>query len=295
MRWRGGALQVVVAGCVGLAVLWSAPPAFAAPPIWTVRTAKATLVLFGSVHLLPPGLDWRPPALDQALGEATELWFELPINAESDELAAATAMRRGALPAGGRLATLLTPDADDKLRAAAAALNLSPEAVERMRPWLADLTLSVADDALSGANASDGVEEQVERAAPATAARRAFETAPQQIEFLAGAPLADQIASLNWTLSEITDDPQSYRRIVGEWLAGDVAGLERDADAPLADVSPRLYRRLIIERNRRWAKVIEARLAAGGVIVVIVGVGHLIGPDSLPAMLRAKGLEVDGP
>ena len=42
-------------------------PARAQPPMWIVRSPQATLVLFGSVHLLPAGLDWRPPASDYPL------------------------------------------------------------------------------------------------------------------------------------------------------------------------------------------------------------------------------------
>ena len=31
------------------------------------------------------------------------------------------------------------------------------------------------------------------------------------------------------------------------------------------------------------------------VIIMVVGVGHLVGPDSVPNMLRARGIKVDGP
>ncbi len=273
----------------------TATVAVARPPVWTVRSKTATVVLFGSVHLLPPGLDWRPPALDEALGRANELWFELPINPATDNQVAQIAEQRGALARDRRLSGLMSASRAARLRAAAVALNCSPAALDRMQPWMAELTLSVAEDVRGGANASDGVEDQLQHLAPAALPRRAFETAAEQIEFLAGAPVADQIASLNATVDEIIDDPSSYRRIVGEWMAGDIRGLERDALDPVAKVSPALYARLVGERNQRWARRLAARLRQRGLVVVVVGVGHMLGPGGLPVLLRAQGFQVDGP
>jgi len=82
---------------------------------------------------------------------------------------------------------------------------------------------------------------------------------------------------------------------VDEWMTGDLAGLEHDALDPLRELSPKLFTRLIDARNRHWADVLGARLRTPGSAVVVVGVGHLIGPGGVPALLRAKGYQVDGP
>jgi uncharacterized protein YbaP (TraB family) len=139
------------------------------------------------------------------------------------------------------------------------------------------------------------VEGQVQASTPPSVRRRAFETARQQIGFLAGTPVKDQLASLKWTVSEIEQDPTSYQRVVDEWMSGDLAGLQHDALDPLLQVSPTLFARLIDGRNRHWESVLEARLKQPGSVVVVVGVGHLIGPGGLPALLRAKGYQVEGP
>ncbi len=94
---RLGALVVAAA----LALGWT--PAHAKPPVWIVRSHGATLLLFGSIHLLPAGLDWRPAALDDALASADEVWFELPITAKASEEAGAVSLARGALPKDKRL------------------------------------------------------------------------------------------------------------------------------------------------------------------------------------------------
>jgi len=298
-RRKGGAGGIArrVGGLAAAAVLalGVAAPAGARPPVWTIRTHGTTLVLFGSIHLLPSGLDWRPPELDAALAGADEVWFELPITAKAGEEAAAVSITRGALPKGKRLSAMMSENDTSRLMQAAVSLHCTPEAIDRMQPWMAELTLSVAEDARSGADASSGVEDQIEALTGRAVARRSFETAPQQIEFLAGAPLKDQIASLNWTVGEIVGDPDSYRRVVDEWMAADLLGLKHDANDPLQRVSPRLYERLIIKRNRTWAGQLTSRLKRPGKVVVVVGIGHLIGPDGLPALLRARGFAVEGP
>ncbi|HTX50306.1 MAG TPA: TraB/GumN family protein [Caulobacteraceae bacterium] len=272
-----------------------AGPAAAKPPLWIVTSPTAKIILFGSIHLLPPGLDWRPVALDDALAKADELWTELPINAASDNEASAVALARGVLPAGRSLTGMLTADEAEKLRKAAVDLHCAPDALDRMQPWMAEFTLSIADDARGGADAFNGVEEQVQAITPLAARRMAFESARQQIEFLAGAPVKDQIASLDWTLAEIEDDPASYQRVVDEWMTADLAGLRRDAVQPLETVSPALYGRLITQRNQAWARALSRRLRKKGTVVVVVGVGHMIGPEGLPALLRARGFKVQGP
>ncbi|HEY2480597.1 MAG TPA: TraB/GumN family protein, partial [Caulobacteraceae bacterium] len=80
-----------------------------------------------------------------------------------------------------------------------------------------------------------------------------------------------------------------------EWMTADLLALKRDANDLLQRVAPQLYQRLVVDRNRRWADRLAERMGSRGRIVVVVGIGHLVGPDGLPALLRARGLAVEGP
>ena len=54
--------------------------------------------------------------------------------------------------------------------------------------------------------------------------------------------------------------------------------------------------RLPLSEVGRYAQRIESLARTGhGLIFVVVGAGHLIGPDGVPALLRRDGLEVKGP
>lgn len=281
----------MLAAAAAAAMLLSPGLAVAEPAVWTLRDQDSTILLFGSVHLLPDGLDWRPAALDAALEDADDLWFETPTEGGEGRMATRAL---GLLPVGESLSARLTPDGRARLERVSAAVGLSPAAVDGLRPWLADVTLSVAVLIHDGARAEAGVEAMLSDAAPG-APRRYLETPREQIAFLAEAPEADQLASLEETLRQLDQDPGLYRRLVKAWLAGDQSALDSLGVAPLRTLSPVLYERLIAGRNRRWTEQILQRLAGSGTTVIVVGAGHLTGPDGVPALLRARGVAVEGP
>jgi len=286
----GKRLSLALLACATLA----AAPARAQPPVWIVHGPHATVVLFGSVHLLAPGIDWEPPALKSALAQANDLWFEIPIDPASALGAQQYAIKRGLLPDGQTLSAQLTPADRERLASAAKICGLPMTLLDRLRPWYADLALSVASTKLANADAAGGVEQSLSAANP-NLRRQAFETVAEQIGFLADVPDKDQIDSLRETMSEVKSGPAVYKRLVDAWLAGDVTALRKKVLEPMIKQAPGEYRALVVDRNKRWIPRIEQRLAGQGEAVMVVGAGHLIGPDSVPALLRRDGFRVDGP
>lgn len=279
---------------LALLLALTSTPAAAEPPLWTVRDADSTIVLFGSVHVLPADLDWRPDALDAALAKADDLWFETPVDDANAAEATQVAQARGFLPTGRSLSALLSPKGRDRLDRICGRLGISPAGVDRLAPWYADVTLGIVTLMRQGATVTSGVERTLADAAP-RAARRSFETSTQQIAFFADAPLADQLASLEDTLKQLDEDPAFYDRLIDAWAQGDAKAIEDLGLTPMKRVSVWLYDQLIVQRNRRWVETITERMNGSGDTVIVVGVGHLVGPDSVPALLRARGFRVEGP
>lgn len=278
-----------------LAALAVAGEAAAEPPVWVVKDKNSEIVLFGSVHILPHDLDWSPPALDRALKAADDIWFELPIDAQSEAVTSALATKVGVLPPDQSLFKLLPLKDAELMSKVAAAYDVSPALLDRLQPWLAEIALAGGAYRRIGADASSGVEQTIAAMATPKATRRAFETPAEQIALLSGGSLDEQIASLRETLHEMDEKPDEFQVLVKAWTDGDVKALDREALAPIREATPGLYRRLVTERNARWTKILEARLKGRGHTVVVVGVGHLLGPDGVPARLRALGYSVTGP
>lgn len=267
----------------------------ARPAIWIVRDADSTIVIFGSIHVLPAGVDWRSPDLDAAIAGADDLWFETPMDPISQGQVSRLAYEKGQLKRGRHLSELLSPVGRERLARLVARFGLWAPDLDKMEPWLADVTLTLAALERQGAGGSLGVEQQIEQLAPAKAQRRAFETGAQQVDFFHRLPLREQAVSLEQTLQELDTEPDAYRTMVDAWMAGDLSVLQRYGDERLKAVSPLLYKRLITERNERWTGMIMRRLAGHGATVMVVGAGHLVGPDGVPARLRALGVTVEGP
>jgi len=292
---------LVLLASAGALVLLTPAGARAEPPLWVLHGRGATVTLFGSVHVLPHDIEWEPKALEQALKDADELWFETPIDPAALLDASRQALAKGMLPEGRTLSDLLSPQGRQRLARAETDLRLPGPQLERLRPWLAELSIGEAAYARDGATADQGVERQLANAAP-QAEHRAFETTAQQIAMFAGAPERVQVASLEDTLHELQDDPDQSKRLIDAWLKGDVDAIDKEGVQTLRQSSPALFKILLTNRNTAWTRTLLRRLQArtprGGRparIVVVVGVGHLTGPGGLPELLRRKGVRVEGP
>ncbi|HSX56158.1 MAG TPA: TraB/GumN family protein, partial [Sphingomonas sp.] len=81
----GSALALLFAAPGALAQQAPAAPAPAAatkdvdPALWVVKDADTTIYLFGTIHILRPGLSWFDEAVKKAFDESGELVTEIGV------------------------------------------------------------------------------------------------------------------------------------------------------------------------------------------------------------------------
>ena len=288
-------MRRLIGAASALVLALFAGTAWALPPVWVVKDHDSTLVMFGSVHLLPPGTEWRPAALRDALSHADQVWFEAPMDVAGLSAATQAALAHAVLPEGQSLSAMLSPGGRQRLAKAAQLLGVSAAQLDKLQPWYAELAIQSGLFQQLGVKGSDGVEQQLWAGLSPAAARKTLETPEEQIDFFAGAPIKEQLASLEQALKDVPNARRDYDELLKAWLGGDVRTLDRKVVAPLKRNSPMLYDRVVTQRNARWVKAIDERLKRSGETVIVVGMGHLIGPDGLPARLRAQGFQVEGP
>ncbi|HEX8569281.1 MAG TPA: TraB/GumN family protein [Caulobacteraceae bacterium] len=263
------------------------------PALWVVRDADSTIYLFGTVHLLRDSTKWRTPKIEQALAQSQELWVEI---AEVGDQAASAAAMQKLVPQYGidparPLSSKLSPAEQARLKEVATRFGLQPAALEPMRPWLAALTLTVMSIQKAGYSGDAGVDTLLLKAfKDAGKPIKAFETVEQQIRFFATFPPEIEIQFLQSTLRDIDKGAGMMDQLSDAWAKGDMETFDRLFAGEMRAQSPELYKVLLVDRNEAWAKAIQERLQGSGVSFVAVGAGHLSGPDSVQARLKARGI-----
>jgi uncharacterized protein len=282
---------IVLVSSIALAVCPDAAPA--QNFMWRVTDRASAIYLVGSVHLLTS--DYYPlhPALESAF-EDSDLLVE---EADFGELLSADSqlgmLSHGMLPADTSLETVVSPATFSQLSRRVAALGIPIEPLKRMKPWLLALTLLGMEWQRAGFDPELGLDRHFyDRARAEGKPIQGLETVAFQVSRFDGMTMADQDRMLAQTLKDLDTEMAGVRTLANAWRNGDRPAVERLMLPDLKE-DPRMYQRLLVDRNRTWLPKVEALFSRRGHAFVVVGAAHLVGPDGLLSILRGKGYSVD--
>jgi uncharacterized protein YbaP (TraB family) len=297
-----GLVAAIGAGLAALSIAFSpvaardAAAQVDAPALWRVAGPKGNVFLFGSFHLLPADVKWRTPAVESALNEAAVVVFETDFaGAQDPRVSQALIAKYGFLPPGQTLRSVLSTSTNAELEKTAADLEIPPPSLAHLRPWLAALTLGLQFAIHQGFDPSNGVEQQVITSAKASGrSLGTLETNESQLRVFADLTREQEVELLTVTLRQVRETPKMLEDMLTAYRKGDLAALERTVNIGFDDF-PALRKRILKDRHDKWLPQIENMIADGRTHLIIVGAAHLVGPDSVIVMLRAKGVKVEGP
>ncbi|MFA5990003.1 MAG: TraB/GumN family protein [Sphingomonas sp.] len=262
------------------------------PAIWVVKDEDTTIYLFGTIHVLKPGLGWFDEAVKAAFDKSANIVLEIPLPDPAKAQKTQQTVLGFALAKDGKALTEKLPEAKRAAYAAVLAqFNLPPAALDRFEPWFAAITLSQLALQRAGYQADAGAEASISAAAKAASKPvSGLETVEQQLGYLHNLPIADQVAFLLSGIDDIASFNEDVDKLVDRWAHGDPKGLADILNKGIAD-QPMLYKVLLKDRNTRWAAWIDTRLKQPGTVFVAVGAGHLAGPDSVQVQLAPYHLK----
>ena len=260
------------------------------PALWAVKDADTTVYLFGTVHVLKPGLSWFDGAVQKAFDTSDELVLELVLPDDQAEVAKVTlpmAMDQSGKP----LPQKLDPETLAAYQATLTGLGLPANAFDAFEPWFAGVTLSVLPLTKHGYDPNQGVEKQLTAKAKAGAKPiSGFETLTEQLGFFDTLPEVEQVSFLKSVVKDIDKLGPQLDKMVLLWGKGDPDGLAVTMNESM-EATPELAKTLLFDRNARWADQIKTRMDKPGTVFVAVGAGHLAGEKSVQDYLAERGLK----
>ena len=261
--------------------------------LWKATKGPGSLYLVGSVHLLTKDYYPLSAALDRAFKDSDLLVEEVDMGEMTATENQLQMVMTGMLPAGQSLDAVVSPATLAAVNKRLDTLGMPIEPFRRLKPWLLSLTLLGLEWQKAGFEPDLGLDKHFYDQARSDAKTvQGLETVAFQVSRFDGMTMDEQDRLLAETLKELDTQQTAVTALADAWKAGDVPTVERLVLQDLRS-EPRMYQRMLVDRNRDWLPKLEALFARRGRAFVVVGAAHLIGPDGLLAMLRARGYTVE--
>lgn len=278
---------------------------FALPSAWGADrgalfkvTAKGnTMFLFGTVHLGIPEFFPLEPKITAALASATTVALEVdPL--EDQNAMMGSMMASGVITAPNAHASL-SPEVKERLKRALAKANVPAAAMEQFRPWFVGIILVAGEYVSQGYRPDLSVDKHIATLAKANKVKLlALETPGYQLGLFNRMSQAEQSSFLDETLKQLESgkSKEDMRMIISAWSTADKKGLDEVADrlAKEDTVSGRFVKKVLLdERNLAMADKLMDLLGRESNTVAAIGTLHLIGANSIPELLSARGAKVE--
>jgi uncharacterized protein len=253
------------------------------PALWVVKDDDTTIYLFGTIHVLKPGLSWFDEAVRDAFNASDSLVVEMVDPAEEEMF---STLEKYAIDKSGKtLRSKLTPKQQKSYAATLKKLAVPLNEFDPLNPWFAAINIEMMNLTARGYSADSGVETILE--AEAKAAKKPIlelESFAEQLQLMHGLPKSSQMELLVTSFDSVTAKDDELGVLVDQWAKSDLNGLAKSMNDGLND--PVLRDTMLTKRNANWAAWINTRMAKPGTVFLAVGAGHLSGDDSVQIMLQ---------
>ncbi len=258
--------------------------------LWELHGKRNTVYLMGSIHVLRPSDYPLAPAMLEAYGNSKALVMEVNLEAISTAEVRTAMLASAMLPDNKTLPEVLGKQRYARAETLAHEVGVDLAMFDQFAPWFAAEAISQLQLSQLGYQTEAGVEMFfIERARNDGKTVTGLETVHDQIALFESMSLETQADYLISSLEQAHELPAEVDSMVRAWRNGDAQWFNRQLQSELGS-DTRLYRAVLGSRNRKWVPKIEALLNDDKNYLVIVGTGHLVGPDSVIDLLAKDGI-----
>lgn len=268
--------------------------ASADPAAWRIAgTGGGEVVLLGSMHLLRARDYPLPAAVDGLVDRAETIIMEVDLDDVDLASQQRLILEKALLPQGTELAEVIDAELYEILEQGTADAGVDLNLLTRFEPWFLAISMLEIGMRKIGFEAERGIEQYVLGLSRSDGKEiLGLETIEFQIGIFDAMTPELQREFLAQTLTELEDAETTMNSMADAWRAGELEPL-RDELLASFDEFPGLYDTLVTERNEKWVGSLEGMLDDGKRYLVVVGALHLVGSDSVIALMKARGHTVE--
>jgi uncharacterized protein len=257
--------------------------------LWEISKENKRLYILGSIHTGDSSLYPLNQKILDAFQESEHLAVEVNISSPNVSKIQQIMKQRGYYPNHEKIKDHISEEVYSTIATKLQEINLDISYFEKLRPWLLALTLS-------------GLLEKEKRYSPAFGIDNYFlkeaghrqihemESAQYQLELFSNAPMNLQYGFLYESIQDKSFIKTNMGQAVEAWKNGDAETMEKTFLSPYYynPLFDPILKFLFYERNIGMVEKIEGYLEQEGTFFVVVGVGHVIGPNGIIDLLERK-------
>ena len=277
---------------VGLNAQQNQPTTAPKSCLWVVESPSNKIFLLGSLHVLKSNAYPLSKAINKAYSLSPKLVFETDIGGMIDPAVQAKMLNMGLYPEGESLFENIPGDMRRTLQKRMADLGLPMEQFARFKPWFLAVTITTLELQRLGFSPAYGIDVHFYGRARSDKKKIDFlEPIDYQLDLLGNMATEDQIAFLGQTLKDLEIAAEMADNMMSYWQKGQVDKLYSLLFESFESY-PEIENRLLLQRNKDWLEKIETMLEEPENVFIVVGAGHLIGPEGVVALLKQRGHKV---
>ena len=261
--------------------------------LWSVQSKSNTLYILGSLHLMSKDSYPLGDAYEEAFKDSETVVFEVDPGELDNPGTIKMVLSKAALEEGKTLKDTVSPETYGLAKEELRELGVDIKVFTNTKPWFLAVSATILKLSKMGFNPEYGVDRYFyKRAQDDGKEVRGLETAEYQIDLIASLGEEYQDEILLHTLKDLYVMELELGSLMDSWNRGDENEFQELILRSYVE-HPRVYEKLIVNRNKSWLKEIEGYLREDKNYLVVVGAGHLVGQEGLIKLLRNKGYSVE--
>ena len=265
--------------------------AWAKSSVWKVSKGNDHIFIGGTVHILPPSEFPLPKEFEQAYEKSDSIVLEAKLPDASDMDFQMKMMQQLTYGSGKKIGDFLSKITHKNLQEYVSTLGADLAMFQHFKPGFLMTMLALLEVKKAGLS-GEGVDVFYSKKAIKDNKKIAyFESVQFQMDMIANMGKGDEDKFVQSNIEQMKNFKSMFTNLLVAWRSGNESVMNTLAIEPMK-ADPKTLKAVLTDRNKDWVKDIHTMFTDNDKEFVLVGVAHLVGGNSVLALLKAEGYQI---